>query len=317
MGATPANTNLIYGPAYLARGLFVAAFVPITVMAMQWRHDSELEIPEFTIVWFAAWICTLLLTITLPLRRWAVYCLHWLLYLGAASLLMYDWRTAYLWQGLFSLVWWAQYDAFERLYRGYKAINESVARAKVLEARIRPHFVFNVFNSLRALSESGSVVARALDDGADLLRAALVRTGPFVAYCDERALVEQYLRLEFLRLSERLQVIWRVDEEVEDENPWMPGFILQPVVENAIRYGIERHGGEVTIELRHIQAYMQVVITNVCSETPTKSSPTGLGLAETDIKERLILLYDAHAHYERKYVNGRCEVTIRFPWKHQ
>lgn len=313
----PANTNASYGPAYLARGLFVAAFVPITVMAMLWRHDTELEIPEFTIVWFAAWICTLLLNLTLPLRRWAVYCVHWLLYLGAASLLMYDWKNAYLWQGLFSLVWWALFDAFERLYLGYKAINESVSRARVLEARIRPHFVFNVFNSLRALSESGSVVARALDDGADLLRAALVRTGPFVAYCDERALVEQYLRLEALRLEERLQVAWCVDDDVEDDNPWMPGFILQPIVENAIRHGIELHGGQVSIELKRVKSYMEVVVSNDSGYKPTGSEGNGLGLAESDIKNRLSLLYDEHAYYERTHANGRCQVTIRFPWKHQ
>ena len=223
--ASSNHQYLSYGPAYLARGLFVALLVPMSVIALQWRAGAIVEIPEFIVVWFTTWICTLLLSMKISLRRWASYSLHWIVYLGACSVLIYEWRVTSLLQGLASLLWWALFDSFERLYMAYKQAHESAARAKVLEARIRPHFVFNILNSLRALSDSESVVAKALDDSADLLRAALVRTDTFVAYCDERALVEQYLRLEALRLGERLQVEWEVDEDVEDDNPWMPGFI--------------------------------------------------------------------------------------------
>ena len=318
MAILSSRTSLSYGPSYLARGLFVALLVPMTVIALQWRADAVLEIPEFIVVWFTTWICSLVLSMKLPLRRWASYCLHWLVYLGACSILIYEWRVACLLQGLASLLWWGLFDTFERLYSSYKAATESVERAKVLEARIRPHFVFNVLNSLRALSDSGSVVARALDDSADLLRAALVRTGSFVAYCDERALVEQYLRLEALRLEERLQVEWRVDEEVEDEDPWMPGFILQPIVGNAIRHGVEVYGGPVVIEMRHAKSYLELVVSNDCPTEPvTKKESSGLGLAEHDIMARLALLYDEHSQYSREFVDGVCRVTIRFPWRLQ
>lgn len=319
MAFLSSRTNLGYGPSYLARGLFVSLLVPMTVMALQWRPDAELELPEFIVVWFATWICSLLLSMKLPLRRWASYSLHWIVYLGACSLLIYEWRISCLLQGLASLLWWALFDTFERLYASYKAANESMERAKVLEARIRPHFVFNVLNGLRALSESGSVVARALDDSADLLRSALVRTGTFVAYCDERALVEQYLRLEALRLEERLAVQWDVDEDVEDDNPWMPGFIIQPIVENAIRHGVELHGGPITIELRHAKSYLMLVVSNDCPQEPAhkKFAASGLGLAEQDIMARLELIYDEHAQYKREFVDGKCRVTIRFPWRLQ
>lgn len=315
------HQHLSYGPAYLARGLFVALLVPMSVIALQWRSGATVEIPEFIVVWFATWICTLLLSMKIPLRRWASYSLHWIVYLGACSILIYEWRATCLLQGLASLLWWALFDSFERLYMAYKQGQESTQRAKVLEARIRPHFVFNVLNSLRALSESGSTVARALDDSADLLRAALVRTDTFVAYCDERALVEQYLRLEALRLQERLQVDWDVDEDVEDDNPWMPGFILQPIVENAIRHGIEEYGGSISISLKHEKSYMLLEVTNACSDGilpfSEKDSPKGLGLAEHDIVARLALLYDEHAQYHREFAHGVCRVTIRFPWRLQ
>lgn len=318
MALFPFRTNLSYGPSYLARGLFVSLMVPLTVMTMQWRANSELEIPEFLVVWCSAWICSLVLGMKLSLRRWASYSLHWILYMGASSLLIYEWRAGFLFQGFASLVWWAFFDTFERLYASYKASNESVERAKVLEARIRPHFMFNVLNNLRALSESGSVVARALDDSADLLRAALVRTGTFVSYCDERVLVEQYLRLEALRLEDRLDVLWDVDDDVEDYNPWMPGFILQPIVENAIRHGVELHGGKITISMRHAKSYLELVVLNDCPETfVTKEASSGLGLAEQDVLSRLQLLYDEQAQYQREFLAGKCRVTIRFPWRLQ
>lgn len=296
----------------------MALLVPLSVMALQWRPNAELELPEFLVVWFVTWICSLMLSMKLPLRRWASYCLHWLVYLIACSFLIYEWRVTCLLQGLASLLWWTLFDSFERLYTSYKRANESMARAKVLEARIRPHFVFNVLNSLRALSVSGSVVARALDDGADLLRSALVRTGTFAGYCDERALVEQYLRLEALRLEDRLDVQWLVDDDIEDDNPWMPGFIIQPIVENAIRHGVEVHGGSIVIELRHVNSYLVLMVSNVCPKEPKPgASGQGLGLAEQDIVGRLKLLYDEHAQYTRTFEGGKCRVTIRFPWRLQ
>ena len=319
--ASSNHQYLSYGPAYLARGLFVALLVPMSVIALQWRAGAIVEIPEFVVVWFTTWICTLLLSMKISLRRWASYSLHWIVYLGACSVLIYEWRVTSLLQGLASLLWWALFDSFERLYMAYKQAHESAARAKVLEARIRPHFVFNILNSLRALSDSESVVAKALDDSADLLRAALVRTDTFVAYCDERALVEQYLRLEALRLGERLQVEWEVDEDVEDDNPWMPGFILQPIVENAIRHGVEEHGGVVLISLKHEKSYMHLEVVNACEggglHLSTRRALPGLGLAEQDLMERLALLYDEHAEYRREFIGGQCRVTIRFPWRLQ
>lgn len=293
--------------------------VPMTVMAMQWRPSVALEFPDFIVVWFVTWLCALLFSILLPMRRWASYSLHWLVYLGAYSILIYEWQMVSLLQGLASLLWWAIFDTFERIYNHYKDVNESIERAKVLEARIRPHFVFNVLNSLRALSVSGSTVARALDDSADLLRSALVRTGTFVAYCDERALLEQYLRLEALRLNERLNVQWLVDDDVEDENPWMPGFMMQPIVENAIRHGVESYGGPVVIELRHTQSYLTLIVSNSSpsEENRVKAVYPGLALAEQDIVARLALIYDKHAHYKREFIEGLCRVTIQLPWRLQ
>ena len=134
----------------------------------------------------------------------------------------------------------------------------------------------------------------------------------------ERVLVEQYLRLEALRLEDRLDVCWDVDDDVEDYNPWMPGFILQPIVENAIRHGVELHGGQITISMRHAKSYLELVVLNDCPETlVTKKASSGLGLAEQDVLARLRLLYDEQAQYQREFLAGKCRVTIRFPWRLQ
>jgi len=165
-----------YGSAYLGRGLFVALLVPMTVIALQWRTRVDVDMPEFMVVWFSCWLFSLVITMVWPLPRWSSYVLHWCTYVAAFGVFIYEWRVACMLQGFVSLLWWFLFDAFERMYANYKSANESLAQAKVLEARIRPHFVFNVLNSLRALSPAQSLVAKGLDDGADLLRAAKEQT---------------------------------------------------------------------------------------------------------------------------------------------
>lgn len=314
------RSTSIYEPTFWARGLFVSLLIPFSVIAIQWRAQAAVVVPEFMGVWVIAWLISLLVAVKIPMRRWTSVGFHWLLYLGASSLLVYEWAAVYLLQAIVSSLWWGLFDAFERTYANYKTLNEAITRAKILEARIRPHFMFNVLNNLRALSPDNSIIAKGLEDSAELLRAALGRTNVFVDYCEERSLVEQYLRLESLRLDARLQVEWQVDEDVEDYNPKLPGFILQPIVENAIRHGIELHGGSILISLKHVGSYLVIDVKNNLSKREygsNKHYTLGLGLAEKDIIQRLGLLYDSHASYDRFVVEEAMVVTIKLPWAPQ
>lgn len=308
----------VYGPTFLARGLVACLLVPASLIVFRWAADgNSVEIPAFVAVWIATWIISLLLTAKCSLQPVISVGLHALIYVGASSLLLYNQEVFVGVQVLMSCICWLIFDMVERLYTNYKRLNESMDRARVLEARIRPHFMFNILNNLRALTTSGTVLAHALEDSAALLRSALERTDSFARYCDERNFVEQYLRLESLRLDERLIVDWSVDENLEDYNPWMPGFILQPLVENAIRHGIERTGGAVHIALRHTASQLEIEIRNNWSAKNPGEISKGLGMAEKDIIHRLSLLYDAQASYKRVVVGDVCIVTIRFPWAHQ
>ena len=214
-----------------------------------------------------------------------------------------------------SMLWWALYEAAEHLYVRYKAMNETIAHASILEARIRPHFLFNVLNCLRAMAPSQGPIGPALEDAAQLLRLALKPHSSFVRYCDERERLEHYLRLEQLRLEERLQVRWHVDEDVEDYDPWMPGFILQPLIENAIRHGIEKTPGHIDVALMHSGSYLQLEVTNPVPSNATEPLRyQGLGLAEDDVRVRLHLLYDQQASYSVHTTGTTHTATVRLPW---
>lgn len=112
------------------------------------------------------------------------------------------------------------------------------ARIESLQARIRPHFLFNSLNSIAALVASDPVKAeQAVLDLSDLFRASLARPGTLVAWRDELELSRRYLSIEQYRLGDRLQMDWQVDG-VPDDLP-IPQLTLQPLLENALVYGIQ------------------------------------------------------------------------------
>src|SRR5690606_31316183 len=116
--------------------------------------------------------------------------------------------------------------------------SESAARIEALQARIRPHFLFNSLNTIAAMIEAAPKAAEAaVEDLADLFRAALAANSRLVPLCDELALARGYLALEHLRLGERLQVEWDVDTLPVDA--LVPPLTLQPLLENAVYHGIE------------------------------------------------------------------------------
>lgn len=301
-----------YGITYFARGLLTSALLPVSV----WLIHSNQDVPPFAPVWFFSWVLTLAFQTHLQCTPKLSLLLHGGVYAVVAYSLQ-SWiehpYPALPWA--VSMLWWALYEAAEHLYVRYKAMNETIAHASILEARIRPHFLFNVLNCLRAMAPSHGPIGPALEDAAQLLRLALKPHSSFVRYCDERERLEHYLRLEHLRLEERLQVRWHVDEDVEDYDPWMPGFILQPLIENAIRHGIEKTPGHIDVALMHSGSYLQLEVTNPVPSNATEPLRyQGLGLAEDDVRVRLHLLYDQQASYSVHTTGTTHTATVRLPW---
>lgn len=138
------------------------------------------------------------------------------------------------------------------------------AEADALQARIRPHFLFNSMNMIAGLLRRDAVVAeRAVLDLSDLFRAALGAGEGDSTLAEEVHLGERYLAIEELRLGERLKVEWRK----QDGLPWtlaMPRLVLQPLLENAVLHGVSRlpEGGTIRIDLAMEGDMLRIVVRN-------------------------------------------------------
>ncbi len=185
-------------------------------------------------------------------------------------------------------------------------------RLAALNARIRPHFLFNSLNAVLSLIRAEPRQAEAaLEALADLFRAALRDPKELVALSEEIALGQQYLDLEKLRLGERLRVTWHIEATPLDQA--IPPLTLQPLLENAVYHGIEPRpeGGVITIQLTKRGAELMIEIANPAS--PDNSHQRGNQMAVANIRERLSLYYDLEARLEIDSNPQRYLVRIILP----
>ena len=171
------------------------------------------------------------------------------------------------------------------------------ARLAALNARIRPHFLFNSLNAVLSLIRSRPREAEAaLESLADLVRAAMRDPSEQICLADEIELARQYLALEKLRLGERLQVTWQIAAVPLQMS--IPPLMLQPLLENAVRHGIEPlpDGGVVGITIERRGAELHIEISNPTAGRAEVT--TGHQIALSNIRERLALYYDLEARLE-------------------
>ena len=189
---------------------------------------------------------------------------------------------------------------------------QAEARLAALNARIRPHFLFNTLNAVLSLVRSQPQRAEAaLEALADFFRAALRDPGQRVSLADEIALGQQYLELEQLRLGERLRVDWQVDAAATALT--MPPLILQPLLENAVHHGIEPSPEGGCIRVAIARRGEQLLITVVNPRTPGATDPSGHQMALANIRERLALYYDLEARLEIEAGETAYQVRIMLP----
>jgi two-component system sensor histidine kinase AlgZ len=148
------------------------------------------------------------------------------------------------------------------LQRAYSpAIAE--ARLQALQARIRPHFLFNSINAVLSLIRSQPKRAEsALEDMADLFRDLMSENRDLVPLAQEIALCHQYLDLEKLRLEDRLIITWQIDSMPSDA--MIPPLIMQPLLENAVYHGIEPlpEGGEIKVRIYTKSNELHISVSN-------------------------------------------------------
>jgi two-component system sensor histidine kinase AlgZ len=187
------------------------------------------------------------------------------------------------------------------------------ARLQALQARIRPHFLFNSLNAVLGLIRRDPKRAeRALEDLADLFRILMSDARQFVRLSDEIAMLERYADLEQLRLGERLRIVWELDAAPSDA--LLPPLVLQPLLENAVYHGVEPGTGAGEVLVR-IERRGDRVVARVENPHPdAERIRTGNRMALENIRERLALFFDAEARIEQKSANGRYLVEIEMPY---
>ncbi|OOG25054.1 sensor histidine kinase [Thioalkalivibrio denitrificans] len=190
---------------------------------------------------------------------------------------------------------------------------EARSRIQALQARIRPHFLFNSMNTIAALTRTRPEAAEtAVEDLADLFRATLSDRDSLTVG-EELDLARRYVRIEALRLGDRLRVDWQVDESLPMDYP-MPGLVLQPLVENAIYHGIEplTDGGEITIVLSGDADNIRIEVSNPLAP-PRNRKRAGNRVAQENIRQRLDLAFRGEARMETIEEADRYRVTLVLP----
>ena len=190
----------------------------------------------------------------------------------------------------------------------------AVTRAQVeaLQARIRPHFLFNSMNTVAALIRVDPAAAeRTVEDLSELFRAALgpqdVGDGTLG---EELALVDRYLAIEQLRLGPRLRIRRELDNLPADFP--LPRLLLQPLVENAVHHGIQplREGGEVLLRGERDGSGIRIEIIN---PLPTAPPTAGNGHGLDSVRRRVAFRYGPQASVDAAPQGDRFVVLLHLP----
>ena len=187
----------------------------------------------------------------------------------------------------------------------------TAARLSELQARIRPHFLFNTLNSAIALVRAEPARAEALlEDLSDLFRQALAEPGESVTLAEEITLAQRYLAIEQVRFGERIQVEWALDPLAAKAK--LPPLLLQPLVENAVKHGVEpsADGAHIRISTQRRGATVVIKVTNT---VPAGQGERGNGVALNNVRDRLNLLHDVQGQFQCGLKEGIFQVRIEVP----
>jgi len=196
-----------------------------------------------------------------------------------------------------------------------RALSPAIAEARLqaLQARIRPHFLFNSLNAVLSLIRQDPRRAEtALENLADLFRVVMGDNRELSPISREVELCQQYLDLEQLRLGDRLKVVWRIDKMPPDA--LIPPLLLQPLIENAVYHGIEPRveAGEISIDIYSLRNRVHAVLRNPYARQGDHHAGNKMALA--NIRERLQLHFDAEATLDTRVGEETYQVHITIPY---
>ncbi|MCY4743880.1 histidine kinase [Pelomonas sp. UHG3] len=188
---------------------------------------------------------------------------------------------------------------------------DALAQLVELQSRIRPHFLFNTLNSAIALVQVDPARAEGvLEDLAELFRVALADSSASVTLAEEVELAQRYLAIEQIRFGSRLRVTWQLDPAAGSAR--LPPLLLQPLVENAVRHGVEPNdeGGELTVTTKRRGSEVEICIVNSVG-APARTA--GHGLALRNVRQRLRLMHDVAATFDLESTDTRFSLRIVLP----
>ena len=191
---------------------------------------------------------------------------------------------------------------------------EARSRIDALQARIRPHFLFNSLNTIASLTRSDAARAEeAVEDLADLFRATLKDPDIPITLKAELELTRIYQRIEMLRLGDRLKVNWNVN--ALPMRARIPGLMIQPLLENAIYHGIEPldTGGVIDISGETDGHYVEFRMSNPIAGNRGPAERSGNQLAVDNIRQRLKLAYGDEGSLEVTQNASSYQVCMKFP----
>lgn len=291
-----------------------------------------------TTSWFVAWVTLITVSILCALqkplcrlpRHWLLFVVMFILLLTTAmiSVLAYQFLTRLGWnpfesqsefllhnQAIATVVGGMGIWIFSLHWAKTRRVTaQTKAELDALHARIRPHFLFNSLNTVAALIDADTKAAEAaVLDLASIFRAAL-HAGDTATLEDELGLTRRYLALERWRLGPRLVVEWVLPQ---DSVPviTLPILTIQPLVENAVRYAVERSSKPCTVRIECVvgdKAVSLLIDNPVITETqpPVRD---GNGISLQNIRDRLALMFGDRASLRVGVIDAKFRVKLVLP----
>ncbi len=226
---------------------------------------------------------------------------------GTAFILLRNISIAAILVGLALRYFYLQYESEKNLQIQAKA------RLQALQARIRPHFLFNSMNTIASLThDQPDLAEQAIENLSDLFRASLAAEAS-IPLQQELELTRRYIQIESLRLGDRLTVNWNLSSDQIDAP--LPALTLQPLIENAIYHGIEplAEGGTIEIHIARRDDFIEIVISNPLLEDRSEQQRAGNNMAVENIRERLQIAYGGEASMQQVETEDRFTVTLSLP----
>ena len=299
------NRLALYSVMSLGIGLFCLAALCLLQRHLQARPDH--------LAAAASYATTLAVTLVVSELAWRL-AVSWLSLSGSVGTDHMGFLLRCL--GISAITWALALRYFYVRHQWRKRVeSEADARFAAMQARIRPHFLFNCMNTIAGLTRQAPALAeQAVEDLSDLLRASLHSAGQPVTLAEEIALCKGYLRIEHHRLGDRLRVDWQLPAQNLEQR--LPALTLQPLLENAIYHGIERLPAGGTVQITCIVAEGGTTIT-LSNPVVTGGSGTaqrhGHNMAQENVAQRLAAFFGRDGLARFLEQPGRYTVELLLP----